>query len=70
MSVLKKRNWKTFELNEADLADFATMGGLEIDVLSDGSDSIYRTSKEKADPSTVALKPKKKKKKATKSTAV
>ena len=64
MSILKKRKWKTLGLDEYDMADFAAIGGLEIDVLSDDSD-LQRTF---ADPKKQLLeddvKPKKKKKKS------
>ena len=61
---MMKRNWKTVELDETDMADFAAMGGLEIDVLSDDSSTLKALG-----VSTVSGKksePTKKKKKSSK----
>jgi hypothetical protein len=66
MSILKKRNWKTVELSEADMAGFASMGGLEIDVLSDVPDLIGPGLKDTLAASTPSSKPKKKKSVKTK----
>jgi len=63
MSIVKKRNWKAIELNEGDIAEFAKIGGLELEVLSDGED-LYPARSKKQD---TAEKPKKKKKATVKS---
>lgn len=63
MSFLKKRNWKTVELDDVDMADFASMGGLEIDVFSDGGEFVPASNK-KSDKSALAPKKPKMKKKA------
>jgi ATP-dependent RNA helicase DDX24/MAK5 len=64
MSILKKRNWKTFELAEDQMADFSAMGGIEIDVLSDDSDIPKELAKKKPNDEQLPDKPKRKKKKA------
>ncbi len=49
MPVFKTRNWKTVELSEGSLADFAAMGGLEIDVLSSDCDvKVKRLDKKRS----------------------
>lgn len=62
MPVVKKRNWKTLDLGDSEMADFSAMGGLEIDVLSDDAD-ILQEFASKVDSTAEAKKPKKKKKK-------
>ena len=59
MSIVKKRNWKTVELNEGDIAEFAKIGGLELEVLSDADDHYPNSGGKQVSPD----KPKKKKKK-------
>ena len=65
MPIVKKRNWRTLDLNDEDMANFASIGGLEIDILSD--DSYYGTSTsiktENVSESKSSVKPKKNKKK-------
>jgi len=61
MSIVKKRNWKAIELNEGDISEFAKIGGLELEVLSDADDIYPIGSVQQNTPE----KPKKKKKKAT-----
>ena len=56
-----KRKWKTVELEEADMAEFSAMGGLEIDVLSDDSETVRSLLGKAAKDSVVKLKTKKKK---------
>ena len=64
MPILKKRNWKTVDLGESEMADFAAMGGLEIDVLSDDSDVLKElASKSCPEKGSEKSKPKKKKQK-------
>jgi ATP-dependent RNA helicase DDX24/MAK5 len=63
MSFVKKRNWKTVELDELDMAEFANIGGLELEVLSDDGD--YGKMRQKTSPEEQIKKQKKKKKKTT-----
>lgn len=67
MSILKRRNWKSVELNEYDMADFAAIGGIEIDVLSDDSDLQLTFADSKRPLIEDDVKPKKKKKKKNES---
>ena len=66
MSTIKKRSWKTVELEETDMADFAAMGGLEIDVLSDDSEILRSLASKKKGGVPEVAKPKKKKTKSKK----
>ena len=64
MSIVKKRNWKAVELNEGDITEFAKIGGLELEVLSD--DEAYLDNRQ----ATLETQKKKKKKKGDSKTKV
>jgi ATP-dependent RNA helicase DDX24/MAK5 len=69
MPISSKRKWKTVELDDALLAEFADMGGIEIDVLSDDAYPI-KTVKMPGDSNTNDKPVEKKKKKKANKTKV
>lgn len=63
MPIVKKRNWRTLELAEEEMVNFASIGGLEIDVLSVDSFQVSPTTNlaEQLSLTKSSLKPRKKK---------